>query len=102
VITNLVTYGNINEAAKCITEAASPLVVYDDAVEDGCSTQYQEVFFSNNICSAKKIALLNLETLMKALKPHLILVKKVGPLSFYRRATKEDAISKKSDHLIKK
>ncbi len=86
-LTNLVTYDNIAFVEECVRSNPNVLVVYDDAIETKCPSEWDDVYYSVNSCTSRKKLLLTMQTIMAHLKPELTLVKKSGSLSFYRRTT---------------
>lgn len=102
-ITNLVTHKNIGDVIDCVRKEPDALVVYDEALhlecpvllhykhyEKGPRMSVKKVLYAMQTtmesCEAKKRLITSLQFIMDSLKPELVLVKKVGPLSFYRHA----------------
>lgn len=86
-VTNLVTYDMMARVVACVRETPNALVVYDAAVDSVCPTQWRKRFGSDSLCQSKRMALLNLKSVMTTLLPHLQFIKTVGELSFYRSKT---------------
>jgi hypothetical protein len=84
VMTNLVTYKNLDDTADCIRQSPSMLVVYDEALENPCPTERHNPFYNDTACRGKKVLEIDVRSLMDTIRPGLVLVKTVGPLSFYR------------------
>ena len=85
-LTNLVTYADVGTVTSCARNNPHALVVYDDAVQMKCPSSWSEDYYDIKSCVMKKKLMLTAQSIMDALKPDLVLVKKVGPLSFYRHA----------------
>jgi len=86
-LTNLVTYADVETVIACERNNPHALVVYDDAVQAKCPSSWSEDYYDVTSCVMKKKLMISMQFIMDALKPGLVLVKKVGPLSFYRHAS---------------
>lgn len=100
-LTNLVTYANIDDVVECVRRDTNALLVYDDAVFNKCPNLLHIKFYVDDVrttlnrlflasqgtmdsCEAKNKLYQSMQVIMDRLKPELVLVKKDGPLSFYR------------------
>jgi hypothetical protein len=110
-VTNLVTYGNVNDVVSCVRHNPNALLVYDDAMFNKCPVLWHLKFYPNDFrstinelltasqgtmdsCEAKNKLYETMQSIMDTLKPELVLVKKVGPLSFYRHVGETTVPSK--------
>ena len=87
-VTNLVTFGMIEEAAACIEQAPHALVVYDAAVETECPSGLAASYIDQTQCQLKRELMLNMRSLMVRLSPRLQRVAQRGSLTFYRTASR--------------
>ncbi len=86
LVVNLVTDDLVQSTIDCVKESPNALVVYDEATDKTCPAYPQARFYDTVECGTKKILQLNARRILKALDQELVLVKKEGPLSFYRPA----------------
>ena len=84
ILTNLVTFKAVDSVVDCALHNPHALVVYDDAVETPCPSPTQISSLHLPSCEAKKLLTQQLQSIMTTIKPHMVLIKKDGPLSFYR------------------
>lgn len=85
LLTNLVTFKQISDVAKCAYETPGDVVVvYDDALEKICPNKWKINYFSQSACGAKALIKQNAQAVLKTLRADLVRKKKVGNLSFYR------------------
>lgn len=91
LITNLITNGFVESLVDCIRTSPNALVVYDDAVETPCPVSWEAKYYSSSECGIKKVLEQNSKTVLDSLKNDLVLVRKIGPLSFYRHAESKES-----------
>lgn len=90
-LTNFVTYQNLDQVVGCVKSTPNMLMVYDDAVDNKCPTDLVGNYYHMPSCIAKKKLLTSMRAILEKVQSNLVLVKKVGPLSFYRHAKTESA-----------
>lgn len=83
-VTNLVTYDIIRSVEECALGNPNTLVIYDEAVEQRCPTGVRKSYIDATQCQIKSTLLVDVQNVMTALEPDLQLVRKSGPLRFYR------------------
>ncbi len=84
-VTSLLTYDLIQSVVDCVRKSPTALVVYDDASAMPCPSYPRSKYYDSKSCGLKKVLQLSSGIILKELDPEFILVKKEGPLSFYRR-----------------
>ena len=86
LLVNLVTYPLVQTVIECIKRTSQVLVVYDDASEIPCPKSWRGKYYDLRSCGAKAALKANAQLIIQALGGDLMLVKKIGALSFYRHA----------------
>ena len=86
LVVNLVTYDFVQSVVRCVRESPQALVVFDEASQTPCPSSWVVKYYDRGSCDMKRILEQNDITIMNALHHDLVLVKKIGPLSFYRHA----------------
>lgn len=102
-LTNLVTTSDVRQVKNCVRQNPNVLLVYDDAIKAQCpsvinwqifgaeqrKTLVRILYNMNTVkesCIAKHKLYGVFQEIMDSVSPDLVLVKKVGTLSFYRHA----------------
>ena len=90
LVTNLVTDELTDKAIDCLRASSHALLIYDDASETAPPPFSQERYYDLASYGAKEQLERHNEIVLKTLANEFVLVKKIGDLSFYRRAGYKD------------
>jgi len=84
LLTNLVTTQSIQSVLDCVHNSPQALVVYDTALETPMPNAWEMDYYDKRAFEGKHMVLYSAYKIMEELRPEMVLVAKIGPLSFYR------------------